>query len=287
MLTNSYSRHTYSDKVRERLQKAGLSDLLGFWYPYASQTALEALTSFVAWMFVVDDAIDSYRQHSPDQLTRLRAECLDYVQRSLGLSNMGQGASSPPPTYTEASVMAFSEIGRALSSACTENQRHRVAREAKITMDGYSQEISHQIIGHIPTVAEYLTYRTGSSCMLLVTSLIEFANGLQLPDEIMESVEVRELYQATAKVQWVTNDLVSVNKEIQHGFVENMVVLLADGDAQAGVDRTVRVLEEAKARFEEASSVILHRHGSGQFGNDIHLIVKNCMAMCSGNIRWR
>lgn len=234
-------------------------------------------------MFVVDDVIDGYAQRGQiDRLEILNAECSDYIHRSLKLSS-----PSPPPVYTEPSVSAFADCGQILSSRCSKALRQRFAREISFTLDCYRQELNYRSRGHIPTAGEYLAYRVGSSCTMQMTAMIEFANDLRLPDEIMDSREVRQVYEAEAHVQWLTNDIVSVHKEMRQGFVENLVVLLADGDAQRGMDRTVDLLREAKARLDDTSAVLLSRHGSGEHAQGVELIARNCKAMCTGNLVWR
>lgn len=166
--------------MRAKLTKAQLPDLLAGWYPYASQPALEALTSFVAWMFVVDDVIDSYSEAGNlAGLEVLSTECSDYIYQSLGLAKAGPNPFSTRE-YTEPSVLAFGEMGQALSASCTKTQRQRIASEAIFTLSCYRQEHSNRAKGVIPTVLEYQAYRMGSSCTLQMSAMIEFANNLCL-----------------------------------------------------------------------------------------------------------
>lgn len=107
--------------MRAKLIKAQLPGLLAGWCLYASQPALEALTSFVAWMFVVDDVIDSYSEAG-------NIAGLEVLSTDLGsapITSTRAGASSQRlvkilEACTEPSVRAFSELSHTLSTSCDE-----------------------------------------------------------------------------------------------------------------------------------------------------------------------
>ncbi|TDZ22299.1 Pristinol synthase [Colletotrichum orbiculare MAFF 240422] len=281
--------HAVNDTVRMRLTKAMLSQQLAGWYPYASRERIEALTSFQAWMFIVDDMLDQYSLvHKFDfaSLHVMLSDCQDFVERSLGVHAKPDPA---PPRYRDHdAVVSFDEYARAVQGAYGGNHayRARIAREAVATLDGYRQEALNRYAGRVPSLGEYLGYREASSCIMQVAVNFEFANGVSLPEEVMESDEMRELYRAAVAVVWIVNDVVSMRKEIKEGFVENLVVLLADGNVQRGLDNAIVRLESEVAAVNEAAEAAARRFADSPHKDNVALLATNCKNMCMANWLW-
>ncbi|KAK2728947.1 terpene synthase metal-binding domain protein [Colletotrichum kahawae] len=281
--------HAVNDTVRMRLTKAMLSSQLAGWYPYASCDRIEALTSFQAWMFIIDDMLDQYSLvHKFDfaSLHVMLADCRDFVERSLNVANTTETA---PLQYKDHdAVVSFDEYAQAVCKSYSDNRpyRARIAKEAIATLDGYRQEALNRYAGRIPTLEEYLGYREASSCIMQVAVNLEFANGISLPEEVMESEEMRELYRAAVAVVWVVNDIVSLRKEIKEGFVENLVVLLSYGNVQKGIDGAVARLEREVAAVNEASEAAARRFADTPHKYHVSLLARNCKNMCMANCLW-
>ncbi|KAJ6572083.1 terpene synthase family protein [Mycena capillaripes] len=279
--------HTINDSVRMRLTKAQLSQLISGWYPWASKERLEALTSFQAWMFIVDDTVDHYSivsRFNAGGLRKILDESLDFVERSLGLRG------GPTPDYTEAdAVTSFAEVARALSDSCSLAYRRRIAVETQRTLNAYLQEAENRFWGRVPSLSEYVDYRGASSCIMQVAMMFEFANGMELPNEVMQSPEMQELYRSAIAVMWIVNDIVSLRKEIHEGFVENIVVLLlsgSEGNLQSGIDGAVAMLEQEVLALREASEVAMRRYAHSPYQEQVALLAKNCQSMNLCNWRW-
>jgi len=281
--------HAVNDTVRMRLTKAMLSSQLAGWYPYASCDRIKALTSFQAWMFIIDDMLDQYsivEKFDFESLHVMLADCRDFVERSLNVANTTEKA---PLRYKDHdAVVSFEEYAQTVCQSYSDNRpyRARIAKEAVATLDGYQQEALNRYAGRIPTLEEYLGYREASSCIMQVAVNFEFANGISLPEEVMESEEMRELYRAAVAVVWIVNDIVSLRKEIKEGFVENLVVLLSQGDIQKGIDGAVARLEREVAAVNEASEAAERRFADTPHKDHVSILSKNCKNMCMANWLW-
>ncbi|KJZ72333.1 hypothetical protein HIM_08259 [Hirsutella minnesotensis 3608] len=282
-------RHSINETVRQRLTKAMLSDQLSGWYPYAPRQRIEALTSFQAWMFIIDDMIDQYSlEHNFDfeALNTLFADCIDYIKRSLGL--LPEGENQAIKYRDHDAVVSFAEYAGVVSQAYSENReyRARLAKEAIATLEGYRQEAMNRRAGRAPSLEEYLGYRVESSCMMQVVENFEFGNGLNVPEQVMTSPEMRELYRATVAVVWIINDIVSMRKEVKEGFVENLVVLLAHGNAQRGLDAAVSRVQNEIAAVNQAADAAIKSFADTPHGENVALLAKNCKNMCMANWLW-
>jgi hypothetical protein len=276
--------------VRTRLNKAQLSEQLAGWYPYASHERLEILTSFQVWMFIIDDLLDQYsivEQFDYDKLQTLLDDCEEYVEKSLGVSSQEIETSAQYQDHD--AILSFEEYASTVRRIYSDNPsyRKRIAKEAIATLKAYQKEALNRRNAHLPPLDEYLGYRHESSCMMQVVTNLEFANGINLPEHVMESKEIQDLYQATVAVMWIVNDIVSVRKEIQEGFVENIVVLLADGDMQRGLDATIDKLKGEINRVNKASDAAATRFAGETFARDVALLARNCKNMCLANWFWR
>ncbi|KAJ0159108.1 Presilphiperfolan-8-beta-ol synthase [Colletotrichum tanaceti] len=281
--------HAVNDNVRMRLTKAMLSAQLSGWYAYASRDRIEALTSFQAWMFIIDDMLDQYSLVHKFDLASLHvmlADCRDFVERSLLVADSVETA---PLRYKDHdAVVSFDEYAQAVCKSYGDNRpyRARIAKEAIATLDAYQQEALNRYAGRIPTLEEYLGYRGASSCIMQVAVNFEFANGISLPEEVMESEEMRELYRATVAVAYLLNDIVSLRKEIQEGFVENIVVLLSHGNIQKGVDGAVARMEREVAAVREASEAAARRFADTPHRHHVSQLVRNCKNMLRTSWLW-
>ncbi|KAF4344578.1 epi-isozizaene synthase [Fusarium beomiforme] len=281
--------HAVNETVRSRLTKANLAEQLAGWYPYASREKLEVLTSFQVWMFIVDDLLDQYsivEQFDYKKLQALLDDCVDYVEKSLGVSSQ---EIDPSTRYLDHdAVLSFEEYASNIRRTYSNNPgyRKRIAKEAIATLKAYQKEAFNRKNAHVPSLEEYLGYRDASSCMMQVVTNMEFANGLDLPEFVMESKEIRELQQATVASMWATNDMVSMRKEIREGFVENIVVLLAHGNMQRGIDASLEKLQNEIDRVNKATDDLARRYAGEPFERDIALLAKNCKNACLAGWHW-
>lgn len=267
--------HAVNDTTRMRLTKAMLSSGLAGWYPYASRERIEKLTSFQAWFH--------HRRYPRPVLSRapictcglpalhvLLADCRDFVERGLGVLSVP--ATAAPEQYQDHdAVKSFQEYAEAVCHSYRNNltYRARIAKEAIATLDSYRQEALNRHAGRVPSLDEYLGYRKASSCMMQVVVNFEFANGISLPEEVMTCEEMRKWFRTAVAVTYIVNDIVSFRKEIREGFVENLVVLLANGKVQKGLDTAVAKLEREVAAVNEAFEAAAQRFAGTPHQDDV------------------
>ncbi|WYZ36513.1 hypothetical protein EsH8_II_000019 [Colletotrichum jinshuiense] len=281
--------HAINENVRKRLTKAMLSKQLAGWYPYASRERIEALTSFQAWMFIIDDMLDQYSLVQKFDFAALHvmlADCRDFVERSLGVLTTAETSTTQYRDHD--AVVSFEEYAKAVRLFYDNNYNYRVriAKEVTATLKGYRQEALNRYDRRVPTLDEYLSYREASSCIMQVAVNLEFANGISLPEDVMNSAEMNKLYHAAVAVIWIVNDIVSMRKEIKEGFVENLVVLLANGDVQDGLDASVARLQTEIAAVNEASEAAVKRFAGTPHQHHVSLLARNCKNMCMANWLW-
>ncbi len=76
----------------------------------------------------------------------------------------------------------------------------------------------------------------------IVDELVEIVEGTHLPQEVRDHASVRRLIDASHNVTCWANDVLSLEKELRHGDVNNLVMVLREADGlglQEAVDRAV------------------------------------------------
>lgn len=239
-------------------------------------------------MFIVDDEIDQCSTPTFFDAKRFQVltdECQDFVERSLGLREGGTEGLN----YVNYDVVtSFADFAKSLSSSCTEAYRRRIAHEAWVTLEGYRREAELRAQGVFPTEEQYLAYRYGSSCIGQVNEMLEFANGMEdNPPHISESAEIRELYRASVTVTWLVNDMVSVRKELRGGFLENLVVILAEGDVGKGMQRSWECLRKEVSALTVAYDAAVKRFKDTPYGENVKVLADNCLNLNLRTWLWR
>jgi hypothetical protein len=134
----------------------------------------------------------------------------------------------------------------------------------------------------------------------MCVAMIELAIDSHLPDEVLESEEIKALWKETVIGSWVVNDILSAKKELGEGFVENAVALgaLETMNAQDGMDRAVRLAKESVERFEEQTRKVEQRYQDLDDGgetaiskpklrDEVRKFVENCKCILTGSLSWR
>jgi hypothetical protein len=98
------------------------------------------------------------------------------------------------------------------------------------TMDFFFQSVSQQAIdrkrGAIPDLESYISLRRDTSGCKPCWALIEYANNLDIPDEVMEHPVLVALGEATNDLVTWSNDIFSYNVEQSRGDTHNMICVV-------------------------------------------------------------
>lgn len=249
---------------------------------------------------MVDDAIiDKVSWPGLDNAAAFEAaytEIMDFVYKTLKLDG-DEGKEQPKSKL--AAVDSFRHIGETLCLKYSLSQRRRFYESCKMTMDGYRTEQQLRVSGRLPTWDEYWVYREESSCISMCIAMIELAIDSHLPDEILESEEIKVFWEETVVGSWIVNDIVSAKKELSEGFIENAVALgaLETGNAQDGMDRAVRLAKESTERFEEQERKLKTRfRDMSEQGreatmkqnlvDEVSKFAESCKCILTGSLSW-
>jgi hypothetical protein len=98
------------------------------------------------------------------------------------------------------------------------------------TMDLFFQSVSQQAIdrkmGVVPDLESYISLRRDTSGCKPCWALIEYANDLDIPDEVMEHPSLEALGEAANDLVTWSNDIFSFAVEQARGDTHNMIVVV-------------------------------------------------------------
>lgn len=247
---------------------------------------------------MIDDAIiDKVSWPGLDNAAAFEAahnSVMDFVYKSLRLDG---DTKKPQPKSEMAAIDSFRHIGEILCEKYTLAQRQGFYDSCKMTTYGYRTEQRLRVAGRLPTREEYWSYREGSSCISMCVAMIELAINSHLPAYILQSQEIQLLWRETRIGSWLVNDILSSKKEMGEGSIENAVALgaIETPNAQDGMDRTVQLVKESTARFEEQVKEVEKKFGipddsSVREGDDsvgLKEFVVSCKCIITGSLAWR
>ena len=118
----------------------------------------------------------------------------------------------------------------------------------------------------------------------------EYSSQSSLSAHIFDSPYMRAVWNETNIIISVTNDLLSLRKELRQGCIESIVPLTcASGLAvQDAVAEATRKLEASKHRFNKAATSLIDRYARDERSlYQLSAFVEVCKCNCVGNLMWR
>ncbi|KAG2141867.1 isoprenoid synthase domain-containing protein [Suillus clintonianus] len=243
-------------------------------YPNANAFHLKVCADVLNWSFKLDDWLEIDRFDVNDAW-RVRDCCMSALRDPINFQTERYSAKMCKSFFSR-----FKETG---GPGCTERFIHTV----DLWFISAAKEVDNRAKGHINDVKSYLKLRRGvSGCKPLFT-LIEFVNGIDLPDEVVSHPVIMALEEAVNDfVSW-SNDIFSYNIEQSHHGTRNLVAVLMieQGlDLQGAVDYCGRLCKISLQHFEE-NLAILPSWGE-EVDKQVAIYVRGLQNWISGSLHW-
>ncbi|KAI0383154.1 terpenoid synthase [Hypomontagnella monticulosa] len=286
---NSVMRSS-KDKNRIRaLQKTNIALFGASWWPFAPYDALRIGTHLGMWLFAWDDETDSIEYstviHDWDTASAFRQETVEYLRQSL--------SKDPNPNLSEIStdpiITFFRPIGEAFARASNDRQIKGFLDELLFYMKMCGEEQRFQLTDQFPTIEEYLRIRMGSGGARVCMSTIEYGYGITLPEEVVKDRTMQQVLHEASLVICITNDILSVKKEVEQSQVDSLVPLLCLqlGSIQEAMNRAAEMVRSAIERLDAGEKQILDRYSSTpEVQEDIRKFIDGCKYACMANLNW-
>ncbi|RWA07763.1 hypothetical protein EKO27_g7331 [Xylaria grammica] len=283
----------WAPKDQKRLAKMKETNLALFgasWWPSATRyEALRIATYLTLWLFLWDDETDSieYSNLTNDfeGASAFRQETLAYIEASLSPNSQ----ANLPLISTNPLITKFGEVGEALSRSYTERQIEAFRNEVRQYIDMCEEEQRWQVSAQLPMVDEYMRQRMGSGAVGVLLALTEYAYGIDLGDSLRSNATLRAIWDEANRIISISNDVLSVKKEIDNEQTDSLIPLLALqlGSVQAAIDQAVETTRSSIARIDALEKEILEEYASdGPACEAIGKFIGGCKSACTANVNW-
>ncbi|EAW12442.1 terpene synthase family protein [Aspergillus clavatus NRRL 1] len=254
----------YHPKKAAKLIQDDYALLSAMWWPRAAPDRLQTCTFWFLWLFTWDDEID---QSTSDLFVNIhnandfRKESLEYVKFCLGVGDEETAKwdfeNHPPQRKL---IRSLDVIGAELRKVYNYDQIMTFVNEIDYYMDCQQREQQRKLTGRLPIVAEYLETRMGTSAVTSMLALNEFADGNDIPREIMTDPKMISLWYEVIMNMSLSNDLLSLRKEIEHGDIDSMVPVLVSARGltiHEAIKETEEEISRSIDRFDQIADAFL------------------------------
>ncbi|KAH7884778.1 isoprenoid synthase domain-containing protein [Phlebopus sp. FC_14] len=250
--------------------KAG--ELTAACYPNTDACHLRVCSDFMNWLFNMDDWLDEFD-----------------VEGTWGMRECCIGAFRDPIHFQTEKLAGqmcksfFSRFIRTGGPGCTERFIH--------TMDLFfiavAKQAEDRACGRIPDLESYIAVRRDTSGCKPCFSLIEYAAGIDLPDEVMSHPVIMSMEEATNDLVTWSNDIFSYNVEQSRRDTHNMIVVLMREqglDLQSAVDYVGTLCKSSIQCFEE-NRAMLPSWGD-ELDRQVAIYVEGLQNWIVGSLHW-
>ena len=241
-------------------------------HPFAGREELRLISDFYAWMFLQDDRRDeSAVGRHPGRLSDSDRRFLEVLEGDV------------PERHDGPAVHALGDLSERLGLlAPGPAWVRRFVRGVEKYFEASLWEAANRARGTVPDPEDYARMRPLTAGLGVDDELIELAGEARLFGGAREHPTVRRLTLASHNAVCWANDVFSLGKELAHGDVHNLVVVLAHAEGlglQEALDRVAEVHDEEVRNFVRLSSWL------PSFGEAVDEHLGSYMAVLRARIR--
>lgn len=266
-----------TEKSYKHFQAGKFAWTTGRAHPTASAEALTLVATWMSWLFMLDDLCDEADLgKDPQGLYTLHHSIVTHMRHPR------------PMTVNDSAIMVgLHDIWMQMREGAPEGWVERFIDTFEDYAVGCLWEAQNRAENLTPSLADYLIMRRKTSALYIFFDLIERADAVHLPVEVLNNEIIVELKaMANDGVAWF-NDIVSLEKEIRNQDVHNLVLVL-----QAEQDLTLaEAIHEAVNMFNERMRAYVALETQvPAFGTEVDAEVKRYLEglryWVRGNIDW-
>ena len=169
------------------------------------------------------------------------------------------------------------------------NEQFRWAQCAFIESSVEGQ-VDRELTEPIP-VEQYLTRRERNIAVFPLLSLIYYNYQLEIPQEFTfhKNARMNKMWRLLARMGIISNDMLSMRREIMHGQYESLIPLLMYHDglyAQKAMDRAGDMLHECYRKFNELEIEFYKEEVPAELHPTFVKYLKACKDLIVCNLHW-
>ncbi|KAG8689010.1 hypothetical protein FRC11_004296 [Ceratobasidium sp. 423] len=160
------------------------------------------------------------------------------------------------PNAAQPKLKIAATLQRMRQNGTPQSIRHFVEATESYTR-AITQEMTDKHAGHVQTFEEYRKYRPHTSAVDITLAMIEYAHGMNIPDEVLHDPIMSEMSLAGNEILTWANDIYSFPKEHARGHTHNLVFIIMwydQLDLQDAVDHVNKLIEQRVQDYLEAKA---------------------------------
>jgi hypothetical protein len=263
---NRYVVHAHEHSVRwaeqfavvqtnqqlSRLRAAKMAWMMGGFYPEAGEEEMNLAADYLCWAFALDDLGDeSAIGWTPAQLAAL-------LERFEAIVDGGQPTADDPP-----SVVALKDIVERLAAMASVEQAKAFADANRAYFGGMLWEANNRVARTVPDEASFYMFRPPAGAVPPAFALILPLENIAVPLPLLSHPAVQPLQRTAGNVMCWINDVLSFEKEMAHGDVHNLAMVLADAYGLSNTDALWRAVRQCN---DEVRQFLTHEAQLPKFG---------------------
>ncbi|GHH96322.1 terpene synthase family protein [Streptomyces capillispiralis] len=253
-----------------RFDAARFGECAAFVYPDAPDLIIYA--KWLAWLFVADDEFDENRAPEAGGIDRGILQFLPLDGKDCAKATTGV-------------TKALADLWPELCQPMPLPLRVRFRAHADDYARSYATDLSRARTGSAPPLDAYLALRRSSGAVESCLDLIERQPDAYLTPVIAESPRILALREAANDVICWTNDVISLNKEMRHGEMNNLVAVIRQsvGMSWEAALEVAAEMNSARIRdFDRQQQTLLHFNDLPGLSEFIHGV----QVWISGSLHW-
>ncbi|KAF9037779.1 isoprenoid synthase domain-containing protein [Rhodocollybia butyracea] len=243
-------------------------------YPHAGSQQLRVCSDFLSYFFYLDNLTDDMDDHS----TRAIAE------QVLGSLN---GPETFESQYRISKMTA--DYFKRMTQTCNPSVQKRFIDAMARFLKSVDAQAKDRLAGRITELDSYISYRRETSGCTTCWALIEYANNLNIPDHVLQSVHLQEMETAANDVVAFSNDVFSYNIEQSKGDTHNMIPVIMHANPSVTLMEAVNYVQDltnaAMDRFNQLKAE-LPSYGTDSVDSDVKKYIEGMESWMVGIIFW-
>ncbi|KAL4958124.1 isoprenoid synthase domain-containing protein [Aspergillus filifer] len=193
-----------------------------------SYEKLCTVAKFFAWYHVWDDLFDfdTLKNESIHGMGENRLISIEYIKHQILPAKNPRPDLSSYPLELQKALMSWDDVGMHIRGECSEGTRELLCTE----MVDYMSSVGavNALFEHrkTPTVEDYWKRRDRDAGVYPGIATILFIAGIDVTAEDVSGSLMKEIWKQTSYIVHIANDMISLQKELDDGQIENLIPVL-------------------------------------------------------------
>jgi hypothetical protein len=205
-----------------RVTRLRLGYLAGRTHPRAPFDRLAVASDWLSWRFLLDG---QFEELPPGLLTGTPSAATgrELPDRMVDALQPGQPSADAPVSR------ALANLWRRTTRLASARWQERFAADLSDHLRRLREQMPRTGPRQVPEVGAYVAARRHSSGLFVALDMVELAEQVELPADVVASPEYRALREATNDVVAWTGDIAAAARDIRRDSVHNLVIVLRNG----------------------------------------------------------